>query len=504
MINMDKEVIVLPTSYSNKLYSFNSTGDVIIPDSKEDVADILFVDCIPTIDESMVNSGQITITGNAEFNIIYASDTDYQDVVRISTTIPFKSSFEVPSVNSDSIISISLLPDDIESEILNGRKISLNAKIGVNIASFNSSPIEYAKSINSDDNIQTLTTSKTVCTFIGNDKVNTNVRDTVMLPTSLPNIDNIIKYEAKIINEEDVVSDDKIIFKGDLFIKIYYCSENEDNLTVFDSTIPFSNFANINNITSDSKTNIKSCINNISLKILPDSDELMRVIEFDAQITTNACAFNSERLELINDLYCTQKTLIPQINNIHYTVINNVPNEDINFRGVINIQENETVSVISTFGRIKNIFIDNTENKFILKGNVEVTIIYRVPSNNSLHSTSTNIPLEHLISSNLNTITSAYIINIDSTQNELGKFDIKVNLSFSGEEIKSENIELLTDIAESDEVPEKKSSLTIYYAKPGDTYWKIAKKFNTTLEKLKELNNLNDMDKLSIGTPVIV
>ena len=46
MINMDKEVIVLPTSYSNKLYSFNSTGDVIIPDSKEDVANILFVDSI--------------------------------------------------------------------------------------------------------------------------------------------------------------------------------------------------------------------------------------------------------------------------------------------------------------------------------------------------------------------------------------------------------------------------------------------------------------------------
>ena len=75
MVNMNKDVISLPTSFSKKVVSFYSSGDVIIPDSKADVADILFVDCIPTVEESMVNSGQITITGYAEFNIIYASDS---------------------------------------------------------------------------------------------------------------------------------------------------------------------------------------------------------------------------------------------------------------------------------------------------------------------------------------------------------------------------------------------------------------------------------------------
>lgn len=504
MINMNKNVISLPTLYSKNEYSFNSSGDVIIPDSKADVANILFVDCIPTIEDSMVNSGQITITGNAEFNIIYASDSDNQEVIRISTTIPFKSSFEVPTINSNSNINVSLLPGNIESEILNGRKISLNANINVDITCFNSSTIEYAKEITSNYNIQTLNSTKNVYTFLGSDTVHTTVKDTVTLPTSLPNIANIIKYEARIGNDENVISDNKIIFKGDLCIKIYYCSENEDKLTVFDCIIPFSDFANINDITADSKTTIKSCINNISLKVLPDSDELMRVIEFDVKVTTNACAFYLEQLDLINDLYCTEKILLPQITTINYNIINSAYNEDITSREVINIPENENINLISAFGRIKNLIVDNTTGKTMLKGNIEVTIVYKVLSNNSLNHACFEIPVEHLLNSNMNNITSSTISNIDVTQNEVGKFDVKINLNISGEEIKSENIELLTDITESEEIPGKNSSLTIYYAKPGDTYWKIAKKFNTTLENIKELNNLSDMEKLAIGTPIII
>ena len=38
----------------------------------------------------------------------------------------------------------------------------------------------------------------------------------------------------------------------------------------------------------------------------------------------------------------------------------------------------------------------------------------------------------------------------------------------------------------------------------GDTLYSIAKRFNTTLQNLKELNNLTDTDKLSIGTPIII
>ena len=58
MLKLNKEKINLPTSYSEKNYSFNSSGDVIIPDSKDDVEKILFVDCIPTIDDTIIKMAE--------------------------------------------------------------------------------------------------------------------------------------------------------------------------------------------------------------------------------------------------------------------------------------------------------------------------------------------------------------------------------------------------------------------------------------------------------------
>ena len=65
-------------------------------------------------------------------------------------------------------------------------------------------------------------------------------------------------------------------------------------------------------------------------------------------------------------------------------------------------------------------------------------------------------------------------------------------------------VELLDDVTESENLKEKKSGLTIYFVKPSDTYWNIAKKFNTTIEKIKELNNIDDNDKLIVGKPIVV
>lgn len=503
MLKFNKETINLPTSYTEKTYSFTSSGDVIIPDSKDDIKTILFVDCVPTLEDTIINLGQITITGNAEYNILYAPEGDTQKLIRISTSIPYKSSFDVPNVNSDSNIYISLSPKTIDSKILNGRKINLSSVINVGVSFFNKSETQYIKDVNSEELIEELHETTSINTFIGKDEKKTTVKDTVMLPTSLPNIDSIIKYETCITNKENVVSDDKIIFKGDLNIKIFYVAENDDKIYSFNSVIPFSDFAHIDGIDSDSIITTKSKVNSLSLKILPDSDDLPRVIEFDSQILSIICAFSNTKIDVIRDLYCTKKALLPQAKKVTFNIISPEETSNIMLREIIDIPDEENISIISAFGRPKEIKIEECENGFILKGNINISIIYKL-SNGFINTVSTDIPIEHIIDSNINTVSEVYIENIEATQNEIGKIDLKINISFLGNMITNSAVELLDDVTESENLKEKKSGLTIYFVKPSDTYWNIAKKFNTTIEKIKELNNIDDNDKLIVGKPIVV
>jgi hypothetical protein len=282
MLEINKNKLLLNQSFKQNTYSFSVDGDVIVPDSKPDVENILFIDCVPSIEEESVNSGQITITGSCEFNIIYASEESDSQVVRISTSMPFKNSFEVPGINSESKFRVNIMVSDINSSILNGRKINLESAFPVKITSFMNSEIDFIENLTPDDTTQVLSEDKNVAEIMSLTKENTTVSDTSIIPMSLPNIKDIIKYDTRATNDEYTISDGKVIFKGDLFIRIYYMSDNDNKIYSFDISLPFSGFSNMKNINDNNSININSMVNTLSLKILPDSDELMRVVEFSA------------------------------------------------------------------------------------------------------------------------------------------------------------------------------------------------------------------------------
>ena len=51
---------------------------------------------------------------------------------------------------------------------------------------------------------------------------------------------------------------------------------------------------------------------------------------------------------------------------------------------------------------------------------------------------------------------------------------------------------MLKNIEITDEDLPKMPSIVVYYVKAGDSLWSIAKKFNTTVNEIKTLNNLKD------------
>ena len=85
-------------------------------------------------------------------------------------------------------------------------------------------------------------------------------------------------------------------------------------------------------------------------------------------------------------------------------------------------------------------------------------------------------------------------------------FNVANNYNISLEELINFNNQGTTLLKIGDEllIPKKSDSLDItYVVKPGDTLFNIAKRFNTTVDKLKEKNNLNS-NLLKISDTIII
>ena len=87
-----------------------------------------------------------------------------------------------------------------------------------------------------------------------------------------------------------------------------------------------------------------------------------------------------------------------------------------------------------------------------------------------------------------------------ANQNEL-QIDLKMNLKVT--DIHNKEIPMIQRIEESEEELFSYPSLVIYYVKEGDSLWSIAKKYHTTVESLKELNELKE-DLIYPGEPLLI
>ena len=96
------------------------------------------------------------------------------------------------------------------------------------------------------------------------------------------------------------------------------------------------------------------------------------------------------------------------------------------------------------------------------------------------------------------------IENIEGTI-ESNNIALKITLSISAKVFSEESKVFISDVLESDEdIKDKKSSITIYVVGKGDTLWEIAKKFNSTVDAITKINNIDNADMIYPGEKILI
>lgn len=85
-----------------------------------------------------------------------------------------------------------------------------------------------------------------------------------------------------------------------------------------------------------------------------------------------------------------------------------------------------------------------------------------------------------------------------------GVITSNIDLEVNSNVFKNENINVIDDITTNDDTMEDPYSMVIYFVKPNDTLWKIAKQFRSTPEDIAKINELEDERKLLVGKQLFI
>lgn len=380
---MEKQKLKINRKLIEKEKEFEVRADIIVPDIKPDIVAVKNTNTNIYIRKEEIILGKMRLEGNIDGYVSYLSESGETRSLEIS--LDFIESIEDEKIEENCKVKEIINVKNIETKMLNERKISVTAVVVVEASFFSKQEIEFITNVE-DEKIQVREEKFKIKRLLNEGFGNANLRENIETENNVA-ISEILKVDTELSNIENKISINKVLSKADLNINIVYQTEDlkEEKISY---NYPVTSFIEIENIKDSDICETDFVLRKMMLKV----DSVMsNKIVLEMSYDINLDIYEESEIQIIQDMYSLDKQ--------------------------INIKRSE------------------------------------------------------------------------------------VNMSIGGEERKISYIE---SIEEKELENRNEYSMVVYFVKPQDTVWEIAKMFNVTMASIIEANNLEDPDKINVGEKLYI
>jgi LysM repeat protein len=294
-----------------------------------------------------------------------------------------------------------------------------------------------------------------------------------------------------------------MMLDGELMVFIIYQGEGENApVQWMEESIPFSGEIEVPDVTEDMVPVVTVRLIHRDIEAKPDSDGEMREIDVDAVLELDMKLYKEESMELLNDLYSTNRDLALQTGEACFDKILTKNMSKCKIVEKITLdQADRILQICHSEGTVK---IDDREVKedgLHVEGVLEVKILYMTSDDTQpIQCAVEDIPFHFLIEApGINDLT---ICQLNPGLEQLsavmiggGNVEVKATISLDLLALQPVCEQIITGVTDSPmdfNNLQKLPGIVGYIVQPGDTLWKIAKKFHTTVDTIMTTNGLTE------------
>ena len=286
-------------------------------------------------------------------------------------------------------------------------------------------------------------------------------------------------------------------------VKIVYISNLEySNVEIFEHSIPISQIVDIEGVQDDCNCDIVIEVLNHNINIKPNDNGENNLLLFECKMEATVSAYEEKDVDILTDIYSIDYESEPKYEKISISNIIDRLDELNLVKGNIDINDNNISEIIDASGNLANIKILIKDQKIKFDGKINICVLAKDENDIPVY-------LERLIEFSCEYPLNNKSENIFCEENVIlkscdcrliGKNLLEIIAEIQiGALIYVENKYMsVTDIFVDEEKPrekDQKAAITLYYADDGEEIWDIARKYCTSVDKIKKENEI-DTDKL--------
>ena len=478
-------------------------GDMIVPDSKPDILNTICTSGVVCIYKKEVLEGKVRIDGNINTYIMYMAEDENDKVRGLSTTLDFSENIQIANASEEMNCKVTTRLKSIEAKVINGRKVGIKAAIEVELKVYSNEVVAIVNSIPNADGIQILQENLTVNSLLGMGENKIFAKDTISINNE-DNLAEILKANVCICNKDVKISYNKILSKADAEIKIMYLTEDNRIGTVL-ARVPVVGFIDIPDVTEENICDVEYEIRNIVLK--PNSVE-EHSIYVEIEVGVIACVYEEKQISLIQDLYSPSENLEFNQRKITTMTDKRENKETLQIREKVTLEgvRDRSIIDVDVIPRIEK--EHKKDNRIVYEGELELNFIL---SNSELQmdTRTAKIPFDYSTENLENgdemmTDMEIQVINQDFIVQDGGVVTCNIDLEMDMNSYRSSNLNVIDEIQTNGEREEEDYSIIMYIVKQGDSLWKIAKAFGSTVEDIARTNGIEDENLIMPGQKLFI
>lgn len=504
-INIKNETLPLCSAVCSFKNNFSAECDVIVPDSKPDIAKVLQVSARPKVTNTETRNGHIIVSGSISFDILYLADNEEKCVESITSSCEFSNLVKDSNILDSLLTFADVDVSDLICNIANCRKLSLKASLLMNTRVYSCRNIEVISDIEGACTKKVSLASDVICAHAQDNAV---ITDSFSLAAGKSPIVKILKADATVTESNVKIIDDKAIMKGVLRVFILYQSESK--IEHAQTELSFANVLEAEGIREGMNCEHTAQVIDISSVIGKDAEGLDCIIDISVQIFMRVIARATAEVSCIEDAYLPHGALDCKSSPISVDSVETVINRDIDFREKITLPEflppieavyqvvarPFTQSCVSEGGMLK------------VSGYTEIYLLYLSDDNSApicSHKTNLDFAIEcDSPGCMLTPVASCKLLNISYTINDAHTVEVRGSIESEVQCIRTTERDIIYSASESEYTPPQRPSIIVSCVHSGRSLWDIAKEYRVRAEDILLANALESEDAISKGTTLII
>lgn len=493
--------------------------DFIVPDTMSDIAQVILDAGEVQLEPVKMQSERVLIRGKLEFHVLYRKEEG--GLQTLGGMIPFEETVNVPELEEKDYVSVSWQLEDLDVGIINSRKLSIKAIVTLEVKAETLFDTEAAVEVGTiqdsgsdEPQIERLKRKLDVAAIALRRKDTYRVKEEITLSGSKPAIDRILWTEMRLAGVSTRPLDGRIRLEGSLLVFVVYEGEGEHAVIQWvEESLPFSGEVEVQGA-------VESMIPAISVRLVhrgieekPDYDGEMRELDVDAVMELDIRLYEEQELELLGDLYATNRELELETGEACFDQILTHNTARCKVAEKIHMDEPQRIlQICHSTGNVKLDEASVEEGMLVLDGVLEVELLYLTDDDRQpVQSASELLPFHY--EAEVPGITKESVWYLESGVEQL----TAVMVGGDNAEIKAvilmdllvlqpvcQQVLLGAELMPLDtQKLQQMPGIVGYLVQAEDSLWKIARRFHTTVDNIMTTNNLTS-DQVQPGDCLIL